>query len=148
MKQQILLCLLVATIVLTSYTKKEIQTPIDPSAFVGKWVGQLTIMKDNEPPTITLDTLILEIDPDNSTQLINTFKNTYTIYKVTDSNNYIVEGTTINGTFDGGHKLLVIQSDFMGVLINPTTLRETGNITSTIKSLSSNSIYIATYTKQ
>ena len=105
-------------------------------------------MKDNEPPTITLDTLILEIDPDNSTQLINTFKNTNTIYKVTDSNNYIVEGTTIKGTTDGGHKLLVIQSDFKGVLINPTTLRETGNITSTIKSLSSNSIYIATYTKQ
>ena len=159
MKKQILLCLLVATIILTGCSKEDTPTPtkIDPSAFVGKWIGPIIATIDNQQTT-GMDTIILAINPNDSTQLINTYFNNIPnlnydkpkiIYKLTDSKNYTVVDFTINGRIDGNN-FMATQTNSKGVLIYPTTIRETGNVTYNFVQLNSivKATYIVTYTKQ
>ena len=154
MKKQILCCLLIATILLTGCKKDDPAIPIDPSAFVGKWVGQVIVTVGIQPPqtTMYLDTLILAINPNNSTQLINTYNLNNIIRTVVDTKNYTVGDFTVNFGADAVN-VTSTQTNTKGVLTNPTTLIETGNLN--IKVIGSgsgtttiNSTFVKTYTKQ
>ena len=164
MKQQILLCLLVATIVFTGCDKKDTPTPtptpitpptpppIDPSAFVGKWVGQVMLDLVDVPIIRFIDTQIFAINPNKSTQLINTYYHNTNRDKIirtaVDSMNYTVVNFTDSSTVNG--LAVLTTSNVKGVLINRTTLRETGTITTKLigPNIITNSTYEVTYTKQ
>ena len=110
MKKLILCCLLAATIILTGCAKDQ---PIDPLVFVGKWFG----FTENRiiPGSSGRDTIILVLNPNNSTQLIDTFNNRKTIYTVTEFNKYIKADVKtsyiLNNTFAA-----VTITDIKGVL--------------------------------
>ena len=88
MKKQILCCLLAATIILTGCKTNTLTPDLpDPAVFVGKWIGYAS--SKIIPESSGKDTIILVLNPKNSTQLIDTFNNRNIIYTVTESKRYI-----------------------------------------------------------
>ena len=129
MKQQILFFLLIATIIFTA-CKEDPATPIDSSAFVGKWGGQMTYILLNSK-LMELDTITLELNPNNSTQLINSkykINTINTIYTVTDTKNYTKANLVRTEIVNEKVYRLLITTNSKGVLLNPTTIVETGDI--------------------
>ena len=95
-----------------------------------------------------LDTIILALNPNNSTQLINTFTNSNTIYTVTDSKNYTLPELIINDIISGVPVRIGIANS-KGVLSNPTTIVETAEIhVSFLGRVYNPTTYTITYTKQ